>query len=211
MAYLDAATVTDILRNRPVWIATEKEYDEFSPKFEILAVHFSLDDAMLKVLQKALCEAKAFSRFDPHDRWHRTKPLSWNSPAEQIERNDCTCVNYLWHDYWSRFICLPKYHIEEWQPDKGLVERSVFSFESWFKHKIASERPSCTLVKNWLTDWSTSVTSGHIPAELRQRVVPEAEDFGQDLAGDKDEWVSVYGSPGSFLEFDKIPAQPAYA
>lgn len=209
MAYLDAATVTDILRNRPVWIATEKVYDEFSPKFEILAVHFTLDDAILKVLQKALCEAKACGRFNPHDRWHRTKSHTWSSI---LERNDRTCVNYLWHDYWERFTCLPQYHIEEWQPDKGLVERSVLSFESWFKHKIASERPSCTLVETWLTDWGTSVTSGHIPAELRTRMVPvdHVEDFGKELAGDKDEWVSLYGSPALLFEAEKIPAQPAY-
>lgn len=208
MAYLDAATVTDILRNRPVWIATEKLYDAFSPKFEILAVHFDLDDAILNVLQTALCAAKTLGRFNPHDRWHRTKRMS-----SFMGTYDCTCVTYLWHDYWKRYNCLPSYHNEEWQPDKGLVGRSVLSFESWFKHKIASERPSCTLVESWLTDWSKSVTSGHIPAELRQRVVPadQAEDFGQELAGDKDEWVSLYGSPGLLLMADKIPAQPAYA
>ena len=112
---------------------------------------------------------------------------------------------------------MPHYNIEEWQPDKGLVVRSVFSFEPWFKHKIASERPSCTLVKNWLTDWTTSISSGHIPAELRQQVMSEekAEDFKQEVehAGDREEWVSQYGSPGLGTPWgpEPIAAQPAYA
>ena len=209
MAYLDAATVTDILRNRPVYIVTEKEFDSHSPKFQILAVQFALDDAISKALQAALCNAKG--RFSPHDRWHREERSGWNAHGNL----DLTCPKIVWLDHWARFICLPEYHIEEWQPDKGLVGNRVLSFESWFKRKIASERPSCTLVENWLTDWIASVTSGHIPAELRQRVVPgdQAEGFKERFAGDREEWAAQYGSPGMGQPWDvePMPAQPAYA
>ena len=132
MAYLDTATVTEILRKRAVYIVTEKEFDPHSAKFHILAVQFALDDAILKALQAALCSAKG--RFSPHDRWHREERSVWNRLDDP---------EIVWLDYWTRFITLPEYHIEEWQPDKGLVGKNVFSFESWLKHKIASERPSC--------------------------------------------------------------------
>lgn len=202
MAYLDTATVTEILRNRPVFIVTEKELDHYSPKFHILAVQFALDDAIMKALQAALCNAKG--RFSPHDRWHREE--RWN----RLDNPEI-----VWLDYWTRFITLPEYHIEEWQPDKGLVGKKMLCFESWFKHKIASERPSCTLVENWLTDWTTKVTSEHIPAELRQRLVPEdqAQDFNEKVGGNSEEWVSHYGSPGLGQPwgFEPIPAQTAYA
>ena len=173
-------------------------------------MQFALDDAILKALQVALCSAK--DRFCPHDRWHREERSAWNSLHDF---DSGTSLEIEWLDHWTRYITLPDYHIEEWQPDKGPVGKQKLSFESWFKHKIAAERPSCTLVENWVTDWTTNVTSGHIPAELRQRVVPadQAEDFIGKISSDREEWVSRYGSPGLGRPWgvEPIPAQPAYA
>ena len=65
MAYLDSATVTDILRHRPVYIVTES-----AEEFRILAVQFAFDDAVLQALQAAFCDLVE-GTFSPHDRWHR--------------------------------------------------------------------------------------------------------------------------------------------
>ncbi|KAL3150815.1 hypothetical protein ABBQ32_000575 [Trebouxia sp. C0010 RCD-2024] len=205
MAYLDPATVTDILRRRPVYIATETIMDYDSPKFRILAVHFSLDAAILKALQVAFSGLWEDS-YNPHKRWRR------DAGRVQDESNP---VDYDWHDDWVELIGMHHYHVEEWQPDNGLVSKSFFSFDSWFKRKISAERPSCTLVNTWRKAWTKSLMSGQIPAELRQRVVPEEQvkKTKYQLAGDREEWVSMYGSFGfgAPWDADSIPAQPAYA
>lgn len=173
--------------------------------FQILAVHFSLDAAILKALQVAFSGLWEDS-YNPHKRWRRD--------AGRVQ-DESDPVYDDWHDNWERSTGMDYYRVEEWQPDNGLVSKSIFSFDSCFKQKISTEKPSCTLVNTWRKAWTKSLVSGQIPAELRQRVVPEEQvkKTKHQRASDREEWVSLYGSFafGPPWDADLIPAQPAYA
>jgi hypothetical protein len=93
--YLDSATVTEILRFRPVYIATQfvRDYDNATSR--ILAVQFSFETAVLNAMQTGFEELSEIN-YNPHFRWTSVCQLRmWNPEDPQHE----------WHDGWIKFEC----------------------------------------------------------------------------------------------------------
>lgn len=174
--YLDKATVKDILRFRPVYITTKFDCDFDSPTSEILAVQFNLESAFLKAMQAAFDQISE-TDYNPQYRWTQRKLTRW----EMEDGPDAS--KYEWRDDWTGWTSISCYEIEEWQPDKGRINQHHFAFDTWFKNKIATERPSCSTVKNWLSDWKQKVESGTIPEELMTRILPKhrVDEFVQQV------------------------------
>lgn len=111
--YLDNATVTEILRFRPVYITTRFVVDYDDPTSDILAVQFSFESAVLKALQTGFRQLSR-TAYNPHLRWSTRKLTRWEMDEEVPED-----PQYEWCDNWTGWTSMSSYHIEEWQPDRA--------------------------------------------------------------------------------------------
>ena len=205
--YLDDATVEEILRFRPVYIATKfvRCYD--NPSSEVLSVQFSFESAALQAMQAAFDEISE-TDYNPQCRFTQRKRTRW----EMWGTDDGPEADpYYWHDDWIGWTSVSCYEIEEWQPDKGRIKQHHFSFDTWFKNKIKTERPSCLTVKNWLSAWKQSIESCTIPPELITRMLPKnkEDDFVREVL--PEQWVKQYGSARYISDPKALPPDPDFA
>lgn len=204
--YLDDASITEILKFRPVYITTQFVRDYDNPTCDILAVQFSFESAVLKAVCTAFSELSE-TDYNPHFRYTSHKLSRWEMDEGLVY------PQYEWRDGWTGWTSISCYRIEEWQPERGNIHRHTFRFDTWFKNKIAAEGPSCSTIKNWLSDWRLVIDSGTIPAELMARILPEnvKDDLVQEIPWSDQDWVAKYGSAKYSTDPEAIPPHPDFA